>query len=404
MSIIKYVIKELRRHLWRTVAGISGYVIAAVFILLVLSVTKSNEKDSFGILKGTGTHFIVYIPSNISCCVSCNNEGAGTGGYLFAEGVLTIMLDNDLITSIKKIDGVKDAAPYLLYKLYDKKLNTEVSLGGIDTLNIATKSNVCAATNIIAGKYLSDRQDEIVAEESFAMAHRLSVGDTLNIYGGKLVLAGIINSGIRPGKADIYAPIENVRTILKEKLKCMSPGFDMNIVLVEVTDARIQKRVIDQIKKEMNYLSVSSYNCYEPASKVMTIVEKTSGLLTVLVFCFLIIFSTKTQLTSLIERSREIGILKSLGWSDFTLSRQILLTSLIQSFIGVIIGCSLGLLIILLININNFRLFDLVKFQFQFSSIPLLISLSLAGGVIAGIFPIIKLYRTKAGDMINNYL
>ena len=401
---MKYLIKELRRHLWRTVASISGYVIAALFILLVLSVTRSTDKDSFGILKGTGTHFIVYIPSNTSCCVSCDSEGASTGGTLFAEGVFTLMLNSDLITSIKKIDGVKDAAPYLLYKLYDEKLKTDISLGGIDTTSIATRNNVCAATNLIAGQFLSDKPDEIVAEESFAVAHRLSVGDTLNIYGGKLRLAGIINSGIKPGKADLYAPIGNVRTILKDKLKCISPGFDMNIVLVEVSDARIQKSVIDQMKKEMNYLSVSSYNCYEPASGVMAIIEKTSGLLSVLVFLFLIVFSAKTQLTSLMERSREIGILKSLGWSDFRLSRQILLASLVHALIGVTIGCLLGVLIILLMNFNNIRLFDLVKFQFQFRSIPALIILSLAGGIIASIFPIIKLVRTKAGDMINNYL
>lgn len=399
---MNYLIKELRRHLWRTVASISGYIIAALFILLVLSVTRTNEKDSFGILKGTGTHFIVYIPSNTSCCVSCDSEGAG--GSLFAEGVFTLMLNSDLITSIKKIDGVKDAAPYLLYKIFDEKYKTEISLGGIDTSSIATKNNVCAATNIIAGKFLSDKPDEIVAEESFAMAHNLSVGDTLNIFGGKLILAGIINSGIKPGKADIYSTIENVRTILKDKLKCISPGFDMNIVLVEVTDARIQKRVINQLKKEMGYLSVSSYNCYEPASEVMTIIEKTSTVLSIMIFIFLIVFSTKTQLTLLMERSREIGILKSLGWSDFRLSSQILLTSLLQSVIGVTIGSLLAAIIILLMNSYNIRLFDLMEFQFQYKSLPGLIILSLTGGIIAGIFPIIKLYRTKAGDMINNYL
>lgn len=401
---MNYIIKELRRHLWRTVAGISGYVIAALFILLILSVTSTNEKDSFRILKGTGTHFIVYIPSNISCCVSCDSQGASTGGSLFAEGVFTLMLNSDLITSIRNIEGVRDAAPYLLYKLYDEKLKTEISLGGIDTLSVATKNNVCAATNLIAGKFLSEKPDEIVAEESFAMAHRLNVGDTLNIYGGKLRLAGIINSGIKPGKADIYAPIENVRTILKERLNCISSGFDMNIVLVEVTDARIQKRVIDQMKREMNYLSVSSYNCYEPAANVMGIIDKTSGVLFMLIFFFLIIFSTKTQLTSLMERSREIGILKSLGWSDIRLSRQILLTSLVQSLIGVTIGCLLGILIIMLMNSNDTRFFEQVKFQFQFRSIPVLIILSLTGGILATIFPIIKLVRTKAGDLINNYL
>jgi putative ABC transport system permease protein len=401
---VKYLIKELRSHKWRTLASISGYSIAALFILLILSVTRSNEKDSFGILKGTGTHFIVYVPSDGTCCVSCDSEGNSSGGSLFAEGVYTMMLNSDLIANIKKIEGVRDAAPYLLYKLYDEKYKTDISLGGIDTVSVATKNNVCASTNLIAGKFLSDKPEEIVAEQSFAMAHNLSVGDTLDIYGGKLILAGIINSGIKPGKADLYAPIDNVRSILKDKLKCISPGFDMNIVLVEVSDSRIQKSVIDQIKKEMNYLSVSSYNCYEPAASVMGIIEKSSGILTIMIFLFLIIFATKTQFTSIMERSRELGILKSLGWSDFQLSRQILFSSLIQSVIGVTVGCLLGVIIILLMNSNNISLFDMVKFQFQSSSILPLFVLSLTGGILAGIFPIIKLYRTKAGDMINNYL
>jgi putative ABC transport system permease protein len=399
---MNYLIKELFRHKWRTIAGISGYMIANMFILLVLSVTRTNEKDSIGILKGTGTHFIVYIPSNATCCVSSDSESSD--GSLFAEGVYTMMLNSDLLASIKEINGVKDASPYLLYKLFDEKYKTEISLGGIDTSSIATKNNVCSATDLIAGKYMSDNADEIVAEESFATAHRLSVGDTLKTYGGKLVLAGIINSGIKPGKADLYAPIENVRRILKDKLKCISPEFDMNIVLVEVEDARIQKRVIGQVKEKMNYLSVSSYNCYQPASEVMTIMAGTSALLTLVIFTFLIVFSAKTQLTSLMERFREIGILKSLGWSNLKLSSQILLLSLIQSFIGASFGVISGLLLILLMNNYQIRLFNLMDFNFQYSSIPLLIILSLAGGLIAGIFPIIKLYRTKAGEMINNYM
>jgi putative ABC transport system permease protein len=314
------------------------------------------------------------------------------------------MLTTDLIDSIKKIKGVRDAAPYLLYKLYEPKYNSDISLGGIDMNSIATKNNVCAVTNLIAGKFLSDRPDEIVAEESFAMAHNLSVGDTLKIYGGKLILTGIVNSGIKPGKADIYAPIENVRKILKEDLKCISPGFDMNIILVEVTDSRIHSQVISQLKQRMKYFSVSSYNCYQPASETMTIIEKASRLLAILIFIFLLIFSAKTQLTSLLERSREIGILKSLGWSNTRLSNQIIFLSLIQAFIGVIIGIFLGFLIILLLNSNQIRLFNLVEFNFRIRIIPVLIVLTLTGGLIAGIFPIIKLSRSKAGDMINNFM
>ena len=399
---MKYLIKELRRHYGRTVASVSGYAISTLFILLVLSVTLTNEKSSFGILKGTGTHFIVYIPTNTSCCVNCDNDDSK--GSLTAEGVNTIMLTSDLIDSMKKINGVRDASPYLLYKLHEPRYNTDISLGGIDTNSIAAKNNVCAKTNLIAGKFLSDKPDEIVAEESFAMAHNLTVGDTLKTYGGKLLVAGIINSGIKPGKADIYAPIGNVRRILKEDLKCISPGFDMNIILVEVSDSRIQSRVISQIKDRMKSFSVSSYNCYQPASEVMIIIEKASALLTTVIFIFLLIFSAKTQSTALMERSREIGILKSLGWSNTRLTNQIILLSLIQALIGAIIGISIGLLIILLMNSNQIKLFNMVEFNFHIRIIPVLIALSLTGGLIAGIFPILKLYRTKAGDLINNYM
>lgn len=136
----------------------------------------------------------------------------------------------------------------------------------------------------------------------------------------------------------------------------------------------------------------------------MTIIEKTSTLITILIFIFLLIFAAKTQLTSLMERSREIGILKSLGWSNTRLSNQIILLSLIQALTGVIAGILIGLLIILLMNSNQIRLFNLMEFNFRIKVIPVLITLSLTGGLIAGVLPIIKLYRTKAGDMINNYM
>ena len=398
---MKYLIKELRRHSARTIASISGYIISTVFILLALSVALTNEKSSFGILKGTGTHFIVYIPTNTSCCVNCNNEDSK--GSLIAEGVNTIMLTSDLIDSVKKIKGVKDAAPYLLYKLHEPKYNADISLGGIDMNNIATSNNVCAKTNLVSGKFLSDEPDELVAEESFAMAHNLTVGDTLKAYGGKFLLVGIINSGIKPGKADVYASIGNVRRTLKEDLKCISPGFDMNIILVEVSDSRMQSQVISQLKDRMKYFSISSYNCYQPASQVMTIIGKASTLLTILIFIFLLIFSVKTQLTSLMERSREIGILKSLGWSNTRLSNQILLLSLIQALTGVISGILIGFLIILLLNSNQIMLFNIMEFNFRIRVIPVLIAISLSGGLIASILPIIKLYHTKAGDMINNF-
>jgi putative ABC transport system permease protein len=398
---MKYVFKELYRHKWRTTAGISGYLIASLFIMLILSLNYSAQNDSVGILKSTGTHFIVYLPSGSSCCAP--GSAHATDGSLIAEGGYTMMLNSEVIGTLKDVPGVKDAAPYLLYRLFDRKLNCGISLGGIDTAAIATKSNVCAANNLIEGTYLTGNRGEIVAEESFAMAHKLKVGDTLQTFGGKLIIGGIVNSGIKPGKADLYAPIEHVREILKDSLNCISEGFDMNIILVEVADARIQTRVMNDIKNQLNFLSVSSYNCYQPASDVMGIIESAGTFMSVLIFMFLIVFSAKTQLTNLMERYREIGILKSLGWKDSSLSLRIIATSLIQALTGSVIGILLGLVIAYFLNINSVRVFKSMQFLIQTENIPVLILLSLAGAIIATILPIIKLNRAQAGEMINSF-
>lgn len=394
-----YILKEFRRHFWRSFFSMLGYAVSAVFILIILCITGSNKNDSLGILQNTGTHFIAYIPTDKSCCTSSIATGT-----VFAEGVNTMMMDHDLLATIKNTEGIRDAAPCLLYKMYNNDFREEVSIAGIDTTSIATNTNVCARTNLIAGKYLSERPDELVAEQSFAVSHNLSLGDTLDVFGGRYTLAGIINSGIKPVKADFYAPIGFVRSVLKDKLQCTAPNFDMNIILAEVDDARIQNKVIEQIKNLMYKFSVSTYNCYEPASKVMSIINKSSTGLTMLIFLFLVVFSAKTQLTALIERMREIGILKSLGWSDMGLSLQIILISFIQAIIGVTIGLLAGIAVVNILKSYEISVFQNIVFRFQYIGIPFIYVLSLLGALIASLFPIARICRSSAGDIIQSHM
>ena len=398
---MKYLFRELYRHKWRTVAGISGYLLASLFLMLILSLNYSQQNDSVGILRSTGTHFIVYLPSTVSCCKpGCEDP---VDGSLIAEGGYTMMLNSDVIETVRATTGVRAAAPYLLYKIRDEKMNCDISLGGIDTSNIATKTNVCAADNLISGTYLNGRKGEVVAEEAFAMTHKIHVGDTLETFGGKLVVGGIVNSGIKPGKADLYATIDNVKEVLRDNLKCISDDFDMNIILVEVADARIQPRVMNDIKKQLSFLAVSSYNCYQPASDVMGIMEGTGTAMSALIFLFLVIFSAKTQLTGLMERYRELGILKSLGWKNSSLSLNIVLSSMIQALIGSVAGILLGLLVVYLLGLNGARVLNSFDLIIQPGKVVLLIILCLAGSVIATVWPVIKLSVAEAGEMINSY-
>ncbi|HLN21795.1 MAG TPA: FtsX-like permease family protein [Bacteroidales bacterium] len=392
------VLKELRRHKLRTLLSIGGFTITTVFLVILYGMNSARNDDSFGILRSTGTHFIVYIPTDER---SCTSQDANIN--LIAEGVNTMMLDNELLGTIRNVSGVRDAAPCLLFKMYHGNFHGEVSLAGIDTASIATNSNTCSKSNLIAGKYLSANPGELVAEQAFASAHGLSLGDTLNLFGGRMRIAGIVNSGIKPVKADFYAPIEHVRTIMKDKLSCNAPSFDLNIVLVEVSDSRLQDKVMKNIGDMLYKFTISSYNCYEPAYRVMSILDSSSSFLTIFIVLFLIIFSARTQVNSIVERMREIGILKSLGWSDYTLCRNIIIVSLIQAFAGVTAGILLGYIITVLLQNSGLPVARLVSFRFDVLSIPVVYLLSMSGALIASVFALIRIVRNRAGDIIKNY-
>ncbi|HVN59591.1 MAG TPA: ABC transporter permease [Bacteroidales bacterium] len=392
---MKYVLKELLRHPWRTAFSIAGYAVASLFLMAVLSVASGNKKDAFGILKSTGTHFIIYIPTDQNCCISNKADVS-----VIAEGVNSMMIDSNLLRTIRNTEGVRDAAPCLLFRIFQEKFGSYVTVAGIDTSGVATKSNSCARTNVISGRFISGNPGEIVAEEAFATAHNIEVGDTLNLFGTNLVLTGIVNSGIKPVKGDFYLPIASARDILKNKLTCTARGFDMNIILVEAADSRQQDAVMGRIRNMMYRFNVSSYNCYQPASSVMSVVGNSSAGIALLVFLFLLVFSAKTQLASLMERFREIGILKSLGWSDTRLSLQAVILSVVHSVAGVSVGIIAGIMLIQVLKMTGSSLFTYMEKPVNFSTLLLLYSLSLAGALFASLFPVIRIYSSKAGDIL----
>ncbi len=423
---MKYIFKELFRHRWLTILSVTGYLIATFFVLMIIAVTDKNDEDSIQILKGTGTHFILYVPSgapsnNIPfknlCCIDPadsalfrnNGEPYANGktnsiGSLYADGVYTKLLSRNFLNQIKQLEGVKEVAPYLLYKLYVDQFESEITIGGIYTENMATFTTVTAPANIIDGKFLSNAPDEIIAEESFAQAFNLHPGDVIEINGNKLNLKGIVNSGVRPGKADLYSTFSDLKNILKDNLNFNMSGYDMNVILVEVADSRVQNDVIEKVRLQNQYASVSTYNCYKPAAAVITIMNKATSILYGLIFLFLILFAAKTQTTSIAERMREIGILKSLGWSNRRLGRQIITGSVIQAFAGSAIGSLLALFVLYILKANDINLIGASVIMFSLSQVVMVILFSLAGGIVASLFPVLRVYNLKAGQIMRNYV
>ncbi|GAI21480.1 unnamed protein product, partial [marine sediment metagenome] len=93
--------------------NIMGYAVAVAFMVAVISIAQSYNLAAVGMLKSTGTHFMAFIPESQPCC-----EGQFVDGGPCAEGVYTSIIDTSALKRIKDIPGVRDAAPYLPFKMY----------------------------------------------------------------------------------------------------------------------------------------------------------------------------------------------------------------------------------------------------------------------------------------------
>lgn len=176
---------------------------------------------------------------------------------------------------------------------------------------------------------------ELVIDERLQRVGKYQVGDEIQIMGQDFRIVGVIETGVA---GRVFAPLQTLREIvvagepsasmyfvkLRDGLRPADAADSFSAALG--TDARVE------LKSDYGALlreSFASVNMYMNAS---------SGV--ALVACFL--FILLTMYTSIIERTREIAILKALGVGRAGLLRLSILEAVFISLAGVGIGIGLA--------------------------------------------------------------
>jgi putative ABC transport system permease protein len=355
-----------------------------------------------------GTHFIAYIPYNTATesefCYSCSpflTQLNAQSQSFYANGSPSEPLPISLNDEVNELPTVADASPCLSLRIDDPGMGV-VTMVGVDFANtLAVPSTCVGASYVIEGQYIKSADTGLVLlEESFARTRQLSPGSQITINNIDFNVAGVVNPPNRPVKADIFMTLNDADNVINTNLTIPARGI-MNIVLVESASAKIHKQAIDDVKTLLGQNSlVSTYGCWSPASRAMGIDEKGLWLAAIIAAVAVVALTLKSQYSSVIERRRDIGILKTIGWSNGSVVSQILAESVIQAVIGGLLGCMVALIILLLIPAE-------VLTGIKTSGIPVYpmilgagFGLALLGGIIAGIFPALAAARLRPGDSL----
>lgn len=403
---LKCAWRELMRRKGRTLTNIFGYLLAVAIMVVLVSTLLYSKDATSSILNRIGTHFIAFVPARIPPCPECSAKSPDEENEGFvAYNVETNLITTSFIDQVRKLPTVREASPYLLFRFKDQKDGHLFTVGGLEPRDaLVVGKTCCAAKDIVDGRFLKPNdRGVIMLEKAYARLKQLAPGDEITIAGSMFSVIGIVNPPIRPAKADIYMHFDDAEQAINKRMEASSIQNEFNVVLVEVKSSKEQDEAIKSMRRLLPYLVVSSYACYKPAAKVMGINEGAAWLLTIVIGICAVILALKSQLSSVIERRRDIGILKAIGWTDGNVVSQILAESILQAVAGGIIGCLAAVVILLFVPIE---MLSGIETPASVSISPLVLAASFAlvllGGIFAGLFPAFVAAQQRPADALRS--
>lgn len=200
------------------------------------------------------------------------------------------------------------------------------------------------------GRYFSvvDAQ-EVLIGSSLANNMQLKVGDELTLLGtGRdgsvaatiLPVVGIFESGSRELDRNL---VQMPLITFQDVFSMQGHGHALVVYDKNVKQVEIFRDQIQQLINEQKTLTVLSWDEIQPGLKQMIELDYSSGWMMYVVLVAVITFSIlNTFLMSVLERTREFGIMLALGYTPFDIGRLVMLEALILTLLALIIGTAIG--------------------------------------------------------------
>lgn len=167
----------------------------------------------------------------------------------------------------------------------------------------------------------------------------------------------------------------------------------------EANSFQLQNYLWENYGDEISSISTASQNAEASVSALEGMNELMQGLL-LLIIALSAIGISNTLLMNTIERTKELGVMRAIGFTKSQIKRMILAEGLIIGLTGVIVGTAYGILVIYL-NSQSEMAQDLLRFSVPWVSLILAISSGILFSLAASWLPSAAASRVKVKDAIS---
>ncbi len=275
---------------------------------------------------------------------------AETSAYMYDVAIIpastsgTLLMDAQTISKIRNYPGLHD---FREVTIFNENINgTRVNYEGTnDWKKIKIKSGTPG----------------VVVNQALADKFGYTVGSKIKVKNQELTVTGISTG---EGAIYVYLNQDTAKQLTDNKVSAIYARADGD-----------PKAFADGIEKQLTGVSVDTKS--EKVAKVQEMNNQAMmfiGLIASIALIVGIISVVNTMLISVMERTRELGVLKAIGFTNWEIKGSILFESGLLGFIGAIAGVMLGIIgIVIIASMLHFT-----------ESISGMMPLWLIGGVIIG--------------------
>jgi putative ABC transport system permease protein len=354
-DLVRVVLRNLNRIRVRTVLTTLGVIIGVAAIVTLLSIAMGFEESITEEFEGIGDiKQITVLQPMMSLGIGQQQE--------------TKILDEDAVEEIESIEGVRAVVPTSSVSgvIEVGRYITSLSLTGIDP-----ERGEALGIEIEEGRFLRRKDNNVLVvgykvREAFAEKKTLKKVEELDIMGKRaeivvrrrnlegeeetksfrVRIVGIIEEQGTQSDYNVYMPLELAVDIKEWQ------SYQTNLIkrqgyesfIVEAEDSNLVNDITRKIT-DMGYLAFSFKQIIDSLNQVFTILQIVLlgiGAIALIVAALGII---NTMLMSILERTREIGIMKVIGASNSDVTRIFLMEALAIGILGGIGGVIMGFLV-----------------------------------------------------------
>lgn len=360
--MLELVIANLRIRPFRTLISVIGVALGVILVVLFTGLARGMTEEMAKRAANWKAEIVFARAGGMDLTSSTMNVSTG------------------YVERLKQIDGVADAVPVGRYISPSTKGRFGIQqLDGVVWEPFAAMNEIA----LVDGR-APQANDEVLLDERQMRDDAVKIGDTIELFGNRPYK--IVGVFAPPSGSRIKMSLEAMQEVLEQPNKC-------TYILVKVRDGVPPADVVGRINQALpgNRVNLSS-------DIVTDAQERIPGLNTFLrvlvgLGAFVsVIFVLLSMYTTITERRKEIGILKSLGASKGFIMGAIEG----EAFLIGILGVVLGLVVAWVASLGIGRAFELA-FKFTPGWITTAVAIAIIGSLTGALYPA---WRASAIDPV----